>query len=169
MESRLSDLVVFDIKAGGRARSALGDAFRQVLADEQRPVLIAKGPVKGDGVTVVAWDGGKEATRAVRTALPMLQKARQVIVLSAPDATSRKFDPQRIAAFLTERGAPATVHALSGAHDPAKLLLAAAREAKADLMVAGAFGHPRLQEFIFGGVTRDLLSASDAPALFLSH
>jgi nucleotide-binding universal stress UspA family protein len=46
------------------------------------------------------------------------------------------------------------------------VLLHAAREA--GLLVAGAFGHPRLQEFIFGGTTRSLLNA-DQPSLFLSH
>ena len=169
LESRLSDLVVFDAGAAGRGPSALGDAFRQVLADEQRPVLIASGPVKVNGVTVVAWDGGKEATRAVRTALPLLQKAKEVIVLSAPEASSRRFEPQRIIDFLAARGIAARVATLAGSHEPARLLLSAARDAGADLMAAGAFGHPRLQEFIFGGVTRDLLSAADAPPLFLSH
>ena len=37
-----------------------------------------------------------------------------------------------------------------------------------DILVAGAFGHPRLQEFIFGGTTRSLLN-TDGPSLFLSH
>ena len=169
LESRLSDLVVFDAKAAGRGSSALGGAFRQVLADEQRPVLIASEPGKVDGVTEVAGDGGKEATRAVRTAQPRLQKAKEVVVLTAPEATSRKLDPARIAQFLEARGAAARLVTVSGSQEPARLLLSAAHEAGADLMVAGAFGHPRLQEFIFGGVTRDLLSATDAPALFLSH
>jgi nucleotide-binding universal stress UspA family protein len=52
--------------------------------------------------------------------------------------------------------------------DPAPALLKGAREAGADILVAGAFGHPRLQEFIFGGTTRTLLN-SDQPSLFLSH
>lgn len=169
LESRLSDLVVFDAKAGGRGPSALGDAFRQVLADEQRPVLIADGAVNAKGVTAVAWDGGKEATRAVRTALPLLQQAKDVVVLTAPDAASRRSDPARLADFLAARGVSARVVTVPGSHDAAKLLLAAARDVGANLLVAGAFGHPRLQEFIFGGVTRDLLAATDAPSLFLSH
>ena len=44
-----------------------------------------------------------------------------------------------------------------------------AKEAGATLLVAGAFGHPRLQEYIFGGTTRAFLNATDAPSLFLSH
>jgi nucleotide-binding universal stress UspA family protein len=52
--------------------------------------------------------------------------------------------------------------------DAAPLLLHAASKVGADILVAGAFGHPRLQEFIFGGTTRTLLGA-DSPSLFLSH
>ena len=52
--------------------------------------------------------------------------------------------------------------------EAAPALLTAAAGVGADLMVAGAFGHPRLQEFIFGGATRSLLN-SEQPSLFLSH
>ena len=52
--------------------------------------------------------------------------------------------------------------------DAAPALLRGAAEAKADILTAGAFGHPRLQEFIFGGTTRTLLN-SEQPSLFLSH
>lgn len=169
LESRLSDLVVFGAEAAGRGISPLADAFRQVLAHEQRPVLVADAPVAADGVMAVAWDGGKEATRAIRTALPLLQRAGRVVILSAADATQRKFEPARLVDFLAARGVAASLQLLSGRHGAARLLLDAAHGAGAGLLVAGAFGHPRLQEFVFGGVTRDLLSAVNRPALFLSH
>ena len=169
LQSRLSDVVVFGAKAAGRGPSPLGDAFRQVLAHEQRPVLVADAPVAIDGVVAVAWDGGKEATRAIRTALPILQRATQVEVLTAADATPRRFEPGLIVDFLTARGVTARLRPVEGRQDAARLLIDAAQAAGASLLVAGAFGHPRLQEFVFGGVTRDLLSATDRPALFLSH
>ena len=53
--------------------------------------------------------------------------------------------------------------------DPGPALLRAAKSLDANLLVAGAFGHPRLQEYIFGGTTRALLNAADGPSLFLSH
>ena len=56
----------------------------------------------------------------------------------------------------------------TGGGDPAPALIKAAKAAQADILVAGAFGHPRLQEFIFGGATRTFLSA-EGPSLFLSH
>ena len=167
MEGRLSDVVLFE---GGAARGKgpLAEAFQQMVADEQRPTLVVKGELDPAGVVAVAWDGGKEASRAMRTSIPLLQKAAEVVVLSAHDATSRKFDPARLVAFLEARQVKARAVEVGGGGDAGPLLLGAARSCGAYLLVAGAFGHPRLQEYVFGGTTRGLLAA-EGPSLFLSH
>jgi nucleotide-binding universal stress UspA family protein len=167
MESRLSDVIVFDT-AAARGKGPLGEAFQQMIADEQRPVVVARPGLKVGGTVMVAWDGGKEASRAMRTSLPLLQKAAKVVVAGAPGASSRNFALERLLEFLAARGVAATSRVLEGSSDAAGLLLGAANEVGADFLVAGAFGHPRLQEFIFGGTTRSLLN-SDGPSLFLSH
>ena len=166
-ESRLSDVVVFTADPA-RGRGPLAEAFQQMVADEQRPVLIARAGLKIGGTVAVAWDGGKEASRAARLALPLLEKAAKVVILAAPKASSRSFDPARLKAYYGARGVEAEVHSLPESGDAAPLLLSAAKETGANILVAGAFGHPRLQEFIFGGTTRSLLN-SDEPSLFLSH
>ncbi|RAK61354.1 universal stress protein [Phenylobacterium hankyongense] len=166
-ESRLSDVVVFN-NDPARGRGPLAEAFQQMLADEQRPVLIARAGLKVGGTAVVAWDGGKEASRAARLALPLLEKARRVVILAAPRASSRTFDPVRLQAYYAARGMKSEIEILPDSGDAAPALLAAAHRASADVLVAGAFGHPRLQEFIFGGTTRTLLN-SEQPSLFLSH
>lgn len=166
-ESRLSDVVVFT-NDPARGRGPLAEAFQQVLADEQRPVLIAREGVKVGGVVAVAWDGGKEASRAARLAMPLLEKASRAVILAAPKASSRSFDPARLQAYYAARGVKTEVETLNDSGDPAPALLTAAHRAGAGILVAGAFGHPRLQEFIFGGTTRTLLN-SDEPSLFLSH
>jgi len=168
MEGRLSDVVVFD-DATAKGRGPLAETFQQIVADEQRPTLVARTGFRTDGCVAVAWDGGKEASRAVRTALPLLQQASKVVILAAPASSARYFDPARLGGFLAERGVTAEVHTLSETGDPAPLLLTAAKSLAANIMVVGAFGHPRLQEFIFGGATRTFLNAADAPSLFLSH
>ena len=167
MEGRLADVVVFDTEAA-RGRGPLAEAFQQIVADEQRPTIVARPGLKAGGVAVVAWDGGKEASRAARTALPLLEKASRVVILAAPAASSRTFDPARLAEFFAARGVKAEVQLIEGAGDAAHLLLDAAQTLSADILVAGAFGHPRLQEYIFGGTTRTLLN-NDGPSLFLSH
>lgn len=166
-ESRLSDVVVFDDEAA-RGRGPLAEAFQQLIANEQRPTVVARRGLTADGTVAIAWDGGKEATRAVRTALPLLEKASQVVIICAPAASSRDFDPERLKEFLAARGAEAEVKIVKEGGDAAALLLGAARSVGANLLVSGAFGHPRLREFIFGGTTRSLLHA-DSPSLFLSH
>jgi nucleotide-binding universal stress UspA family protein len=166
-EARLSDVVVFTNEPA-RGRGPLGEAFQQVLADEQRPVLIAREGLTVTGVVAVAWDGGKEASRAARLAMPLLEKARAAVILAAPKASSRSFDPGRLQSYYAARGVKAQIELLPDTGDAAPVLLHAAQKVAADILVAGAFGHPRLQEFIFGGTTRTLLN-SDHPSLFLSH
>jgi len=167
MEARLSDVVVFG-QEPACGRGALAEAFQQIVADEQRPVIVAREGLNLHGIMAVAWDGGKEATRAVRTALPMLQKASRVVVFGAPGASSRAFDLRRIQAFLSARGVSADIEDVQGDRDAGHLILDKARELGAAMLIAGAFGHARLREYVFGGTTRTLLN-SDGPSLFLSH
>jgi nucleotide-binding universal stress UspA family protein len=166
MESRLSDVVVFDQQAAS-GRGPLAEAFQQIVADEQRPVIVARDGLKL-GTVALGWDGGKEATRAARKAVPILKKASRVVIMGAPAASSRTFDLGRLQAYLAARGVKAGIQELEGSADAGHLLLEAARQAGANLLVAGAFGHTRLREYIFGGTTRTLLN-SDGPSLFLSH
>lgn len=167
-ESRLSDVVVFT-DGPARGRGALAEAFQQMVADEQRPVLVARRDLRPDGCIMVAWDGGKEASRAARLALPLLEKARRVVIASAPKSGGgRNFDPARLQDYYRQRGVEAEVQILSGGGDVGHALLQAAAGAGASILAAGAFGHPRLQEFIFGGATRTFLN-SEGPSLFLSH
>ena len=166
-ESRLCDLVVFT-EDPARGRGPLAQTFQQMLGDEQRPVVIARRGLRIDGCTVVAWDGGKEASRAVRLATPLLEKAARVVILQAQKSGARDVDPTHLQSYFAQRGVKSELLTVKAQGDVGRCLLEAARGAGADLLVAGAFGQPRLQEFIFGGTTRTLLAA-EGPSLFLSH
>lgn len=168
LESRLSDLVVFAAQTA-RGKTRLAQAFQDVLGGEQRPVLVVKGdPAPAASPVIVAWNGGKEATRAARTALPLLVRAADVLVAwVAAEARREDADPGRLADFLVAHGVKARPVHLKHT-DPAAAIVDLAATSGAGLIVAGAFGHARLREFIFGGVTRNLLHA-DGPSLFLSH
>ena len=111
MEGRLSDVVVFDFPTA-RGKGALSEAFQQILADEQRPTLVAHDGLTVGGPIAVAWDGGKEASRAVRTSIPLLRKASTVVILSAPAASPRRFDPALLQRFLGARGVEAAIEVL---------------------------------------------------------
>lgn len=168
MEARLCDAVVFGPDPA-RGRGPLVEAFQQILMEERRPVLVAReipDPVKP---VAVAWDGGKEASRAARSAVPWLCKAPDVAVLAAPAATPRSYDPQRLVDYLATRGVKARLNELTGSGEAGPMLIEGARRMGAGMLVAGAFGHPRFQQFIFGGATRSLMQAEGPPSLFLSH
>jgi nucleotide-binding universal stress UspA family protein len=165
-EGRLSDVVVFTDESA-RGRGPLAQTFQQMVGDEQRPVLIARPGLTAASCIMVAWDGGKEASRAARLSLPLLEKARRVVIVQVAKPGARNAEPARLQSYCAQRGVKSEIQMLPSG-DVARSLLEAAQAASADILVAGAFGHPRLQEFIFGGTTRTLLN-SDGPSLFLSH
>ena len=175
-EARAADLLIL-----GRDREAsrsepdwavdVGDALMRA----GRPVLVVP-----PGISVlearrvlVAWKDTREARRAVADALPLLTGAEEVLVVEAiPDAEGREQALRRVgdvAALLARHGATARGEALETSDRPVAddLLLAAERHG-ADLIVAGGYGHARLREWAFGGVTRDLL-ARCPKCCMLSH
>ena len=167
-EARYADVAVFGPDAA-RGRGALVEAFQRVLMEERRPVLVAREPPSRDWTVAIAWDGGREAAGAVRRALPWLKIASKVVVLAAVKATPRQFDPQRMIDHLASHGVNAELDTIRQGHEPAPLILSAVKAAGAKMLIAGAFGHPRFQQFIFGGATRTLMQSEDGPSLFLSH
>lgn len=167
-EARLSDVVVFGSDAA-RGRGPLVEAFQQVLMEERRPVFVARSAPAPEMTVAVAWDGGREASLAARVAIPWLQRAARVVVLVAPHATPRRFGPERLQAFLAGKGVKAETEVLPQSGEPAPTLLSAVKALGATILVAGAFGHPRFQQFIFGGTTRALMHAEGGPSLFISH
>jgi nucleotide-binding universal stress UspA family protein len=175
-EARAADLLIL-----GRDREAsqsepycavdVGDALMRA----GRPVLVVP-----PGISVlearrvlVAWKDTREARRAVADALPLLTGAEEVLVVEAiPDAEGREQALRRVgdvAALLARHGATARGEALETSERAVAddLLLAAERHG-ADLIVAGGYGHARLREWAFGGVTRDLLARCPKCCL-LSH
>jgi nucleotide-binding universal stress UspA family protein len=141
-----------------------------------RPVLVVPPSVSAlEGRrALVAWKDTREARRAVADALPLLAHAEEVLVVEAVsgDAEERDQALRRagdVAGLLARHGATARGEALEvrGRTVADELLLAAERHG-ADLVVAGGYGHARLREWAFGGVTRDLLARCPMCCL-LSH
>ncbi|MEE9250648.1 MAG: universal stress protein [Alphaproteobacteria bacterium] len=144
----------------------------QVLLAAGRPVLIVPytGSYLGIGERVlVAWDGSREATRAVHDALPVLAKARKVTVLSINPQKLHDVSSVDMAAHLARHGV--AVEASETASDDVgtgDVLLSRAADLGADLIVMGAYGHSRAREWVVGGVTRHVLSHMTMPVL-MSH
>jgi len=129
----------------------------------------AGGREVGHGCIAVAWNGSIEAIGALHAALPLLRAAQRVVVLSGtqrPTATGLiRFD---LDAWAEQHGVGIEYLMLEEGEDVGPALLEAAQEIAADLLVAGAYGRPRLAEWALGGVTRHLLRHGTLP-LLLRH
>ncbi|MFH6783273.1 MULTISPECIES: universal stress protein [Methylobacterium] len=117
---------------------------------------------------LIGWKYTREARRAVRDAMPFLTRASQVVIASVDDGFGAA-DPQDLIDLLRAHGiATQAVAPDATGTTVAEALTDAAAEHGADLVVAGAYGHSRLREWAFGGVTRDLMAGSPVCCL-MSH
>jgi nucleotide-binding universal stress UspA family protein len=147
--------------------------LEEVVFASGRPVLglPARWSVRTLGKRVlVAWDGGREAARAVFDAMPLLAGAESVRIVSVQgflDEPVRQFTPgDDIAATLSRHGLPVeTATVKSGRSSVRDELKAQALDIGADLVVMGCYGHSRLRERILGGVSRSMLTEVPFPLL----
>jgi nucleotide-binding universal stress UspA family protein len=154
------------------------EAFsEQLLFITGRPVLFV--PALGSFETLgrhilVAWNSSRASARPINDALPIIERAERTTVLTV---NPREFidghgalPPDRMVAHLRRHNAQVDSIRLVDvrAGSIADTLQAEAHKVGADLVVAGAFGHPKLWEKLLGGVTRDLLSGMNLP-LMMSH
>lgn len=141
------------------------------LVDEACPLFVPRGGAIAPKTICVAWDGSKEVSRAAFAAEAFFRKGVEVTILHSPknlDYNDRAAAaPNRLANWLAPRGIKANSVAIDGKGGLGEALLEAA--SGADLLVAGAYGQSRLAQFIFGGVTRTLLTATDGPSLLVAH
>lgn len=120
---------------------------------------------KGFGAVVVAWNGSREATRAVAEAMPFLKQASQVIVTTVTEGGEAEFGGD-IARHLSRHGISAVFGTVDvGAVGPGGALLEEARRVGANLLVMGGYGHSRFREWALGGATRHVLEHADIPVL----
>lgn len=168
LEGRLHDLTVV-AQPDPDDRDSTADILEGVLFHSTRPVLMVpeKTSVKSDGKVIIAWNGGIEATRAVRGALPFLAQAETVVILTVdggrdldgPDATA-------LAESLSWRGINADiVETKPAGKSDGETVLKATQDLKADMLVMGAYSHSRLRELILGGVTQEVIEDCKIPVL----
>lgn len=166
----LTDLVVvntvFDGFPGGEMDGVVAAMLRA-----SRPVLAVPDATRGialDGTALVAWDGSDEADAALRAAVPLLALAREVRIVTI-DRGGLKHPPELAASYLSRHGVHPEIAVVPNETGRiGQQLLAEASRIKPALIVMGGFGHSRLIETLFGGVTRDLLRDSPYP-VFLAQ
>jgi nucleotide-binding universal stress UspA family protein len=172
-EARAADLVIVGARhTGGNVHDLVDPGA--ILLRAGRPVLVVPDTVAPLQLrrVVVAWKDTRECRRAVRDALPFLQLAKEVLLVglgedeSAPNAKKTLSD---VAAYLRRHRVVVAREVWRQTRGPvATELLQLVRDEGADLIVAGGYGHSRLGEWIFGGVTHELLASSPVCCM-LSH
>ena len=167
--SKLADLTIVSLPDRNASDTL---SIAPGLAIHTRTPVLAM-PVKGKSFTcsgdaLVAYDGSMEAAFALRCAIPLLKHASAVHLVTV--VGDKAVEPQQEAIHhLLQHGIHAEVHEpVQGEKSVADALLGAAAELGAHFIVAGAYGHSRFRETIFGGVTRDLIAKCKIP-LLLAH
>jgi len=173
-QARAADLII----TGPDIGASLFDHTRRVgiadlVMDAGRPALIV--PQSQDQLplshVLVGWKDTRECRRAVADALPLLKLAYQVTVMKiAPDEDMSRAKDQvaDVVDWLGRHGVKAKAATVAATGPDSERLQGKAWESQADLVVAGAYGHSRMREWVLGGVTGDFLLNSDR-CVFLSH
>ena len=120
---------------------------------------------------VVAWDFSRSAARAVADAIPVLEKARTVRIVTVVNekVIDSKHSPEQLAKNLSRHGIDVIVDRVDAAGwSIGESLMREVTSRNADLLVMGAYGHSRFREFVLGGATQSMLSKPLLPILF-SH
>lgn len=171
--ARLRDLTIVPVPEGEFVDQWYAES---IIFGSGRPTLIVPhirkraDPFAIDTV-VVAWDFSRPAARAVADALPILQKAKRVCVVTV--ANEKIIDSKRSSAELAKHLARHGVNVVLDTVDAAgrgigEVLDSYVTSRNADLLVMGAYGHSRIRDFLLGGATKSLLARPPLP-LFLSH
>ncbi|MEZ0170810.1 universal stress protein [Microvirga sp. TS319] len=170
-QARCADLFVTTRPYGKAGASLWSGLVEAVLFGSGRALLLVppgrhlQGPIN---TVLVPWNGSREAARALREGLSFIARADRTVVLVA-DPPAGEAPGAKVKRHLAHHGVTAEVATAESRGRPvAAAILEEARRLTADLVVMGGYGHTRFREQVFGGVTRDMLTASDRPIL-LAH
>ena len=165
-QARLADLTVVPHPDAGEDVSS-SDALHAVLFDSGRPVLISpqKPPATVGTRVCVAWNGTAESASSVQAAIPWMQRAQAVRILSAEGYQRRGPSAPDLAGYLALHGVHADIATFHSQGSVGAGLLGAAQQFGCDLLSMGAYSHSRLRQLILGGVTRHVLEAATLPVM----
>jgi nucleotide-binding universal stress UspA family protein len=163
----LADLIVVNTALDALPLPDLRAVAASLVKNAGKPVLAVPQDARGFGfgAALVAWDGSREAADALGAAVPLLRLADRVTILEIDDG-SIGAPAEQAAAYLSRHGIEPRIDRETGS--ATGILLARAGSGAFDYLVMGGFGHSRLLEAVFGGVTRRLLEDSPIP-LLIAH
>ncbi|WP_197423348.1 universal stress protein [Bradyrhizobium valentinum] len=161
------------VAASATVMESLMDIAEQSLLQTRRPVLLAPASLQSDltDSAMIAWDESPECWHAVSAAIPFMQLAKSVQVISVDrDASNRQASQAEVLAYLRCHGIGATAQVVAPElRSVGDTLLAAGAEHEAGLLIMGAYSHSRLREMLLGGATRHILKNASARPVLLAH
>ena len=170
LAARRADLAILGQPDPSEDGADGADLPEQVVMGSGRPALLL--PYAGSfanvgGRVLVAWNGSAQAARAVNDALPFLQSAERVLIVTVNPARVDHADDIDIVRHLARHGVAPEISNIVTDRDSnvGDVLLSRATDEAADLIVMGAYGHSRLRELVLGGVSRALLGHMTVPVL----
>lgn len=167
----LADVIVVNRAFDTFARSDLSALAADLIVKSGKPVLAVPQDcpaLRAGGKALVAWDGSPSCVAALQAAAPLLKVAESVILLQVDEAADEA-SAREAAAYLSRHGAhPLLRFERARGRRIEEILLTEIKDRGSDYVVMGGFGHGRLREALFGGVTRQLLRESPVP-LFIVH
>lgn len=172
-QARSADIILVSVGAGTPPTSSRRFVTGDLIMRAGRPVLLVPDGVDALGLNrmIVAWKDTREARRAVTDALPLLKLAAEVIVVeiaSSDEFAGAEAHCHDLVGWLHRHRVKAAAMPMLSSGNDAATLRSFADDQKADLIVAGGYGHSRLREWVLGGVTRDFLLHADRCSL-ISH
>jgi len=165
---RSADLLVIGRPRGDQGVSL--DTIERALLGSGRPMLIPPtvGVATLPETVVIAWKAAREAARAVTAAMPLLHKAKQVVIVTVAEERGPSDDESaRLMTTLRWHGLNASTRHLQPERAGAADTLLAAARPEGSLVVMGAYGHSRMREWIFGGFTERVLRGAEVPVLMV--
>jgi nucleotide-binding universal stress UspA family protein len=167
-QARCADLFIATRPYGETDTPVWSDLVEEVLFGSGRALLLVppgrrwQGPIR---TVLIAWNGSREAARALREGLIFVEQAERTFVLLVDSEPGAK-PWLNVESHLTRHGVtPEIVIGKGEGRRVADIILEEANIRSADLIVMGGYGHTRLRERIFGGATADILAESDRPIL----
>jgi len=164
---KVSDLIIVPHPKRGTPTAT----FEAALMRSGKPVLLVPRQMTRFSAerVLIAWNGSTEGGRAVTHALPLLQRAQEVVVATSHSSALRKPGADELLEYLGRHGIDAVAEPFdSGRRSAGEALLDLAQQRGSELLVMGAYTHRRVHEQIFGGVTRHMVAAAPIP-VFMQH
>lgn len=170
-QARCADLFIATRPYGQADTSLWTDLVEAVLFGSGRALLLVpptRHRLRPIRTVLVAWNGSREAARALREGLDLIERATRTIVLLVDPPVGTTLEAE-VELHLTRHGVIAEVMKTeSRGRGIGDVILDEANRLSADLIVMGGYGHARLREQVFGGATRDVLTAAEIP-LLMAH